>query len=244
MSRVGIFEYAVAYVEDLSAFPADLARGLAGVKGVAVKLHDAEGNPHADDNLAELRAGERRRLHEQGFSVGLWSCPRFAPELAAADCSRLYAELGLSFAVFETEWHYKTDGGGVDVARLLGPWRERRPRAFTGLAVEGNPETFNHAAAIRADCRLLCETYWLAPAGDPAYDARACFERARSFGWDLARVHPTLIGVDRHDMGEAIVRAYRARTAGFVRGVMLWRGDMLTARDYRLVGLADDLARR
>lgn len=239
---VGVFEYQVAYVESLDAFEPVLADARrAGVLGLAVKLYEASGSPFADDN--------RRRLLEQGdryrgagFKLGLWGCPRFAPEEAAAACSSLYRELRLAFAVFETEWEYKTDGGGVDVERLLAPWRRLRPFAYTACAVEGGPPTtFNHDSVQRHGVRLLPENYWLYDAG---YDTVSSFTRCRALGYDLRTVHPTLTGVEGHGMAESIIRAYRARPAGFVRGVALWRGDMLSAEDYRLVGLARDLALR
>jgi hypothetical protein len=245
-----VFEYAVAYVEDLRNFDHQLARVVGGVKAVAVKLYDG-GKAHRE-NLDLLASGRMRELRSAGYSVGSWAVPRTAPEQAAADCSSLYVELGLSFQVFECEWEYKRDGGGIDVDRLLAPWRARRPFAYTAVATEGMvPREFNHRAAQRWSCRYLPESYW---GIDARYDASAEFHAARALGWNLAHVHPTLTGVGerggdgldrrRDTMAEAIVRAYRARAAGFTRGVAIWRGDMLTRDDYRLLGIvAGDLYR-
>lgn len=237
-----VFDFAIAYVESLDAFRSleDIARA-AGVKGVMVKLQDSGGNPVCAANLSALTNGGKARLQAKGFSVGLWSCPRYAPEQAAADCSQIYAAYGLGGVIFETEYEYKTDGGGIDVARLLHPWRAARPKAFTACATEGGPPTtFNHAAAIATGCYLLPENYWRI---NGAYDVRASLTRCKALGWPKERVKPTLTGVEGHAMGEAIIRAYRAREL-WTAGAALWRGDMLTADDFRLLGLADTLARR
>jgi hypothetical protein len=94
---------------------------------------------------------------------------------------------------------------------------------------------------------VLCpENYWLQNAG---YDVRACFDRCKTLNWDMNRVKPTLTGVEGHTMSEAIIRRYRAplyRDTGLwpIPGILLWRGDMLAAEDYRLVRIADDLSLR
>lgn len=236
----GIFEYRVAYVESLAAFePLRSVARLAEVVGLAVKLHDAGGNPVAAQNYDYIKA-HNSSLRGQGFSLGAWSCPRTEPEGSAAAVSTIVGQLGLSFTVFETEWEYKTDGGGIDVKRLLTPWRSVRPLMYTGVAVEGGPPTtFNHAAAIKANTRLLPETYYQPPYN---YDARAAFRRALSLGWNAKRIHPAASGVENADLCNSLIRLYRARSAGYTRGYMIWRGDMLSAAQYEQLGLADDLA--
>jgi hypothetical protein len=239
---VPVFDFSIAYVESLDSFRGleDIARQ-AGVKGVMVKLQDSGGNPVILPNISALRNGGMARLRQKGFSVGLWSCPRLAPEAAAQECSEIYGALGLGGVIFETEWEYKSDGGGIDVSRLLNPWRVARPKAFTACATEGGPPTtFNHAAAIATGCHLLPENYWRLNGN---YDVRPSLERCKALGWPRERVHPTLTGVEGHAMSEAIIRAYRARGL-WANGVALWRGDMLSADDYRLLGLADTLVRR
>lgn len=238
-----IFEHAVAYVSSLRNFQAvEQAARAGGVVGLAIKTWDTGVDPDVVDNLARLRSGEVRRLRGLGFVPGMWPIPRTEPERCVAETSALLGEVGLSFCVFETEWEYKTDGGGIDVGRLLRPWRQVRPKTYTAVATEGMvPETFNHTAAITAGCRYLPESYW--HLGE-RYDPRAEMIRAKALGWPLARVHPTASGVEGHDFGEALIRCYRARTAGFTRGIALWRGDMLNAAQYRLLGLtAGDLSR-
>jgi len=231
-----VFEHVVGYVESLAAFRSvELDARAAGVRGLAIKLWDVGDNPVIPDNLARLRSGGVARLRSLGFVPGPWACPRGEPERCAGEVSALYGELQLSFVVFETEWEYKTDGGGIPVSRLLTPWRELRPKAYTAVATEGMvPETFDHAAAIAAGCRYLPESYWRLGG---RYDPRAELIAAAALGWPKARVHPTLSGVEGHDFAEALIRCYRARQAGFTRGVALWRADMLTSEDYRLLSL-------
>lgn len=235
-----IFDHCVAYVEDLrNFFPLRPYAPASVVKGLAIKLHDQGANPVIPINYNLLRQ-RGPELRAQGYSLGIWSCPRRDPVGGAASTSTVYGALGLSFCVFETEWEYKSDGGGVDVKVLLDDWRLLRPKAYTAVATEGGPPTtFNHAAAIAHDCRLLPENYWKQ---DGQYDARRSIERAKALGWDPRRVHPTATGVEGHGMCEALLRIYRAQPIWGGKGIALWRGDMLTAEDYRLVALADDLA--
>lgn len=231
-----VFEQGTAYVANLANFEAVRASAdAAGVRALAIKVWDQSPDPDVAANLALLTPAYRQRLHADGFGLVGWACPRFDPRGCALRMSDLYSQLGLGGVVFECEAEYKTDGGSVDVAELLGPWRVARPRAFTAIATEGMvPSTFNHAAAIAASCRYWPESYWLL---GPRYDARAEVAAAIALGWPRERVHPTLSGVEGHGMAEAIVRAYRARSAGFTHGVAIWRGDELTADDYRLLGL-------
>ena len=240
-----IFEYQIAYVEDLSAFDSKRAAArAAGVKGLAIKLYDGDGNPLIGKNETYLRANGAA-LRAQGFSLGVWACPRNeSVQNAASLISNAYA--GKSFCVMETEWLWKSDGGGRDVADLLAAWRTVRPKAWTGFALEGGPSTaFNHTAVQADPYSVLCpENYWLQNAG---YDVRACLERCVSLGWDLSRVKPTLTGVEGHSMAEAIIRCQRVQNSfenHVTQGVLLWRGDMLSDEDYRLIGLADNLALR
>jgi hypothetical protein len=226
-------------VETLGNFQPTTARA-AGVKGLAIKLYDATGNPYAEENYTRLVNGDADNLRSLGFSLGAWACPRYAPEETADDVSAIYRLLRLSFAIFETEWEYKTDGGKVDVARLVTAWRALRPKAYTGFAVEGGPPTtFNHAVAIADPNSYLCpENYWLQ---NSAYDVRASLAQAAALGWPLERVKPTLTGVEGHDFGEALVRLMRAYEG---KGVLLWRGDMLTPAQYQLHAVADTIALR
>lgn len=190
-----------------------------------------------------------------GYSLGVWSCPRLEPEASARAVSALYVKLSLSFCIFETEWEYKTDGGGIDVARVLSEWRKTRPRAYTGFAVEGNaPDTFNHAAVQADGYSFLCpENYW---GINGSYDVRACLERCVELDWELWRVKPTLTGVgnrggdsldagNRHTIGEALLRYMRvAIDEPDVLGALVWRGDMMDTEDYRILGLADTISLR
>jgi len=241
-----IFEYGIGYVEDLSAFNAVAGPArAAGLKGLAVKLQDSNGNPFCESNAAwlEARASE---LRGQGFSLGVWSCPRSTPVAAAKAVSALYKRFSLSFCVFETEWEYKTDGGMVDVATLVAAWRKLRPKAYTGFATTGEPPTtFNHAAVIADRHSFLCpENYWLQSS---AYDVRRSLAQADRLGWPPERVKPTLTGVEGHDLSEALVRMYRAGRGcghGWNLGYLLWRADMLTPAQYEALGVADTLALR
>lgn len=238
-----IFELGIAYVANLPNFEAIRADAkAAGVRGLAVKVWDENPDPDVTANLAELTATYRLKLAADGFLLVGWACPRYAPQACALAMSDLWAKLGLHAVIFETEYEYKTDGGGVDVAALLNPWRVARPKAYTGVAVEGQvPTTFDHRAAIAAGCRLLPETYQAVGAD---HTAPAAMSRALSLGWARERVHVACSGVEGNAMAESLVYAYRARAVGFTHGLALWRGDELTADDYRLAAItAGDLYR-
>ena len=238
-----IFQYPIAYVEQLSNFESKRSAACAaGIKGLAIKVFDAGENPAAVENRQRLMTGEGAVLRSLGFVLGAWACPRTAPTSSAGALSRIYANLSLSFVVWETEWEYKSDGGGLDVAVLIKAWRALRPKAYTGFAVEGGPPTtFNHAAVQADPNSFLCpENYWLQHG---SYDQRASLTRCLQLGWTLDRVKPTLTGVEGHSMSEAIIRAYRAEMSVLpTQGYLVWRGDMLGAEDYRLLGLATGLA--
>lgn len=245
-----IFSFPIAYVESLEAFESveAVARDVGRVKGLAIKLHEANGdNPFTDQNRRVLERGAAKRLRGRGYVLGAWSCPRTEPEKSAEAMSALYGALGLSFAIFETENEYKTDGGKIDVARLWRRWRELRPRAYTGAAVLGNmPTTYNYAAGA-GDIHYLAENYYNQ---NGAFDFRTTLARAVELGIPLERVHPTITGVEwNQTTAESLIRAYSAtltapgaseRIAGFA----IWRGDSLTFSDYRLIGLAGGLALR
>lgn len=231
-----IFEQGTAYVPSLGNFEAVREEAkAAGVRALAVKMFDQNPDPDVTANLAKLTATYRAGLRADGFAIVGHACPRFDPAGCAVKMSDYLSRFALSGVVFECEAEYKTDGGKVDVTALLTPWRVARPKTYTAIATEGQvPSTFNHRAAIAAGCRYWPESYWLL---GPRYDASAELSAAIALGWDRRRVHVTLSGVEGHGMAEAIVRAYRSRAAGFTHGVALWRGDELTADDYRLLGL-------
>lgn len=231
-----IFEHAVAYVANAGNFmPLAAAARASGVTGLALKLWDTGDDPDVTANQAMLAGPDAARLHGLGFKLGGWACPRTQPGRCASELSVLYGKYGLSFVVFECEAEYKTDGGGVDVATLLSPWRRMRPLAYTGIATEGMvPATFNHHAAIAARCRYLPESYYRV---DGRYDASAELRQAVALGWPVSWVHPTLSGVEGHTIAESMLRAYRARSSGFTHGVAVWRGDMLRLEDYVTLAL-------
>lgn len=242
----GIFDYAIAYVESLATFePLAVPARSSGVKGLAIKLHDSDGNPEATRNRDYLKV-HGPTLRGSGYSLGAWVCPRYKPGQAALATSALYKELCLSFVIFETEWEYRpgANPAGIDVDDLLRPWRAIRPKAWTGFALEGTPSPeFNHAAVQADPFAVLCpENYWRS---GEQYDVRRCFAAAVGLGWSLDRVKPTLSGVEGHAFDESLVRCYSALDiweGG--QGVLLWRGDMLRAEDYALFARADTLALR
>jgi len=242
---MNIFERKLAFIEYLSVFEGkmELARA-AGVHGLAVKLYEANGdNPAVAENLSRLAdATYRRRLHEMGFSLGAWICPRYKPVSAAREVSTLYGQLRLSFLVAELEYEYKANGGKVDAAAFTSEWRKLRPKAYSAVVTYGYPDAeMNWPAIVAAGFHYIPECFWLV---DPRFDPATCMQGCYRLQIPRERVHPLLSVLEGHTLAEGLIRAYEGQVGltGFLYGVSAYLAENLSPEDWRLFGLADSLA--
>lgn len=255
MASVGIFSLKTAFVNHLGNFQAARAKAkAAGIVGLSINLWNGDAEDGIGDDatiganrilLADLAF--RRGLAADGFKIGAWAKPFYHPERSAEGLSKLYGDLGLSFADIEMEWHYKTNGGKVDADRFCSKWRRTRPNAYTSCVSYGFPDSaMNWSAIVAAGFHFKSECYWRV---NGRFTPRDALKQWLAWGYRADYYHPVLpvtfeptSDLAGHTLREGIVRSLDIRDISLTaKGWNMYLGENATDDDWYYAGLVKSL---
>ena len=208
-----IFNKTGVFVNDASAFPADVYAPLLKIGKVAwITLQIDNGGAVRADNASAIEAGWADRWRAKGFQVGFWGCARGisqhgsqkafdeAVPIVKADAAlavKLSARYHADHYIADCEDHYQGYTPTDPAPRLNRVYVEAFKSAAAAAGISDLPRALSSMGRVALDMEpwiaegwdAMPQAYWNAYA---VYQPSLCVDFYLQAGWPIDRIHPTI----------------------------------------------------